>query len=293
MISILFGLGLSANVYATLPADYTDLSNEQKQDVLWRNVEMSHQQNPLPEMGKGGFWDAWEKLKGLFKLAPSFDHDSDEMPEGRTKIIHATGSVARVSFVPASGHPFTGIYSTGDVGLARLSLAVAPSDTSFVPGMALKFFVPNHASVNLHVMNALDGQGADWNYFAMPFSNKIEHPSGWVLRAIEKIFEWTRKPANDLPVSHLASWDNDGHEVLHPVYPERLYFKPSESVAGLIPSDSREDFRLSLESVPYGPLYEVYGEFKGLEYHIGTLMLDSNILASAYGDKTVFFQHQR
>jgi len=42
-----------------------------------------------------------------------------------------------------------------------------------------------------------------------------------------------------------------------------------------------------------GPIYEVYGEYQGTEYHIGTLMLESALLASNYGDKKLFFQHQR
>lgn len=290
-ISFLCTLGMAA--YADLPPDYEQLSNEQKQEALWTNVTYSHHKNPLPEMSKGGFWEAWEKLKGLFNLGPSFDHESDEMPTGRKKILHPNGSVGKVVFTPVSGHPFTGIYATGDVGIARLSTGVAPTDKSFVPGMALKFFIPQHASVNLHVMNSLNGQDADWNFFAKTFSNKIEHPTGWVLKAIEKLFEWTRKPANDLPVSHLADWDNEGHHVLSPVAPERLYFKPAESVVGIIDPNSREDFRLSLNQIPYGPMYEVYGEYKGVEYHVGTLSLESELLASEYGDKELFFQHQR
>lgn len=293
LMTIFFTVFFGSTAFAELPSDYQLLSNAQKQDVLWTNITKSNELDPLPEMGKGGFWDAWAKLKGLFHLAPSFDHESDEMPEGRQKIIHANGSVGKMVFVPATGHPFTGIYESGDIGFARLSLAVAPSDTSFVPGMAIKFLIQNHASLNLQVMNALDGQGADWNFFAKDFSNKIEHPTGWVLKAIEKIFAWTRSPANDLPVSHLASWNGLGEEILDPISPEQLYFRPSESVNTLIDPSTRKDFRLSLGQIPYGSLYEVYGDYQGKQYHIGSLMLESKLLASHYGDEELFFQHQR
>lgn len=179
------------------------------------------------------------------------------------------------------------------VGLARLSLATKPSDDSYTPGMAVKILLPNHPSLNLQVMNCLDGQGSNWNYFAKDFSNEIPHPKSWTLKAIEKIFEWTRKPANKLPLSHLAKWTNRGEEVADPVTPDQIYFKPSALVKHVIPQDSREDFRTSFADVGFGTIYDVYGDYQGTEYYIGELMLESALLASNYGDKTLFFQHQR
>ncbi len=278
---------------AALPIDYDALSTTEKQDVLWQNILTSYNTEPRPEIVTGGFWHTLELLKGLFSLSPTFDYASDEMPKGRKKIIHANGSVGKMVFEPASGHPFTGIYQRGGRGLVRLSLAQASTDTSYIPGMAVKFFVDDHPSLNLHVMNALEGQGEDWNFFAKTFSNQIEHPTGWVLKAIEKIFEWTRSPANDLPVSHLAQWNEYGEPIAMPVAPTRLFFKPVESVSHIIPSDSREDFRQSLETIPLGPIYDVYGELAGRSYLIGTIHLESQLLASKYGDSTLFFQHQR
>ena len=49
----------------------------------------------------------------------------------------------------------------------------------------------------------------------------------------------------------------------------------------------------SLGNITEGALYEVYGILDDTEYHIGTLMLESTLLASNYGDKTLFFQHRR
>ncbi len=281
------------NAIAELPENYQQLGSEQKQVILWNNIDTSHKQSPLPELKQGGFWDALKKLKGLFSLAPSFDYINDEMPENRSKIIHANGSSGKISFIAAAGQPFTGIYQTGAIGLARLSLAATPSDTSYTPGMAIKFLLPQHQSLNLHVMNALEGQGEDWNFFAKEFSNKISHPTSWVLTAVEKIFAWTRSPANDLPVDHISAWNNQGQKIAKITAPESLYFKPSINVRNLIYSKSRKDFRISLLDIPVGPLYEVYGLLKGTEYHIGTLMLDSKLFASDYGDQELFFQHQR
>ncbi|WP_419418736.1 hypothetical protein ACNVED_09255 [Legionella sp. D16C41] len=289
----LFYFFVNLSVYAQLPNNYQELSAQQKQDLLWEEITKSNKINSLPELTGNSFKEVLQKLKGIFNLSPTFDHESDELPVGRVKIIHANGSVGKITFIPVPNHPFTGIYQTGAIGLARLSLAIPPAENNYIPGMAIKFLVSQHASLNLQVMNSLDGQQANWNYFAKDFSNKIAHPTSWVLKAIEKIFEWTRDPANDLPIWHLAAWTSEGKFDGIPVFPEQIYFKPSSSVIGIIPENSREDFRLSFLQIPVGPMYEVYGKYHGKEYHIGTLMLESTLLASYYGDRELFFQHQR
>lgn len=293
IMSGLIFFSLNSNLQAQLPTHYIDLPAVEKQTLLWNEITQSHEEEPLPKLSGTGFSGVLEKLKGLFYLSPTFDYISDELPEGRVKIIHANGAVAKIAFIPETNHPFTGIYQTGALGLARFSLAAPPADDSYIPGMAIKLFISENPSVNLHVMNRLEGQKGNWNYFAKDFSNKIAHPSGWTLKAIEKIFEWTRDPANDLPLWHLAAWTSEGKYKDIPVYPERIFFSPTASVQQIIPANSREDFRSSLLQVPFGPIYEVYGTYKGNQYHIGTIMLESKILASNYGDKNLFFQHQR
>lgn len=280
-------------VYAKLPDHYQDLSAKQKQELLWDEITKSHNVDPLPQMSGNSFQEVLAILKGLFNLSATFDHVSDELPEGRVKIIHANGSVGKIAFIPSPNHPFTGIYQTGGIGFARLSLAVPPSNDSFIPGLAIKFLISQHPSINLQVMNLLEGQGDNWNYFAKDFSNKIPHPTSWTLRAMEKIFAWTRDPANDLPLWYLAAWNSEGRQEAVPIFPERVYFRPSSVVKDLIPEDSREDFRTSLLKIPMGALYDVYGLYDGVEYYIGTLTLESTLFASHYGDDHLFFQHHR
>lgn len=293
IISGLIYCFISSGLYAQLPCYYQELTAEEKRDLLWNEITLSHEEDNLPPFSGNSFSEVLEKLKGLFNLTPTFDHGSDELPEGRVKIIHANGSVGKVAFIPEADHPFTGIYQTGAIGLARLSLATPPSDDNYTPGMAIKFLLPKQPSLNLQVMNLLEGQKENWNYFAKDFSNQIPHPTSWTLKAIEAIFEWTRSPANDLPLWHLAAWTNEGRFNGIPVFPERIYFRPTSLVKDLIAENSREDFRVSFLQVPFGPIYEVYGEYQGVEYHVGTLMLESTLLASNYGDKKLFFQHQR
>lgn len=284
---------MSFGLYAQLPCDYQDLSGAEKQVLLWNEITLSNAEESLPPLTGNSYTEVLEKVKGLFNLKPTFDHASDEIPEGRVKIIHANGSVGKIALIPAAGHPFTGIYQSGGIGLARLSLATPPADDNYIPGLAVKILVSKHPSLNLHIMNLLEGQKENWNYFAKDFSNQIPHPTSWTLTAIEKIFEFTRAPANNLPLWHLAAWTGEGRFKGIPIFPERIHFRPSDLVKDLIAENSREDFRVSFLQVPMGPLYEIYGEYQGSEYHIGTLMLESPLLASNYGDKKLFFQHQR
>ncbi|WP_454782141.1 hypothetical protein [Legionella sp. WA2022007384] len=293
IINALIYLFMSFGLYAQLPMDYQELSAAEKQNLLWNEITLSNEEDQLPPLTGSSFNEVLEKLKGLFNLKPTFDYTSDELPEGRIKIIHANGSVGKITWIPAAGHPFTGIYKSGGVGVARLSLATPPADDSYIPGMAIKILISKHSSLNLHVMNLLEGQKENWNYFAKDFSNQIPHPTSWTLTAIEKIFEFTRDPANNLPLWHLAAWTSEGKYNGIPVFPERLYFRPTSLVNDLIPETSREDFRISFLQVPMGPIYDIYGEYQGTEYHIGTLVLESPLLASNYGDKKLFFQHQR
>lgn len=229
-----------------------------------------------------------------FSLNKSFDHTSDEIPEGRVKFIHTYGVTSQVSFLSNKNHPFTGLYKTGSVGIARLSLAANPKKISYTPGMALKFFVKGHPSLNIVVMNSLNGQDNNWNFFAHDFSNKIPSPSGFMLRILMKIFQLARKPANDLPVDHLAKINLDGSIVDSPYTPESLVLKPLPHVYALISPDSRKDFREHLEKLKPGTvLYNVYGLKNGREIKIGKLQTTSSMISSKYADKVLFFQHKR
>lgn len=278
---------------AALPANYQSLKKEEKLELLWEQIETSEWEK-LPALNNQGWSSILKNLGALLSLKQSFDHSSDEIPKDRPKFIHTYGSVVQVTLIPEGNSPFSGIYEKGAIGLARLSLAASPEAIAYTPGMAIKFLVDANPSVNLHVMNSLNGQGDNWNFFAMNFSNKIDPAEGFILKVLEKVFERARKPANDLPVDHLAQIYQDGTRVSSIVAPERLVLKPSSQVAGLISPSSREDFREHLSRVPVGTdLYEIYGVLKGKEIKIGRLQSSSEMIASKYGDKTLFFQHKR
>ena len=66
--------------------------------------------------------------------------EGDELPAGRTKLIHSVGVVGRVVWVSLPTHPYTGIFTGANHGLLRLSLATEPDPASAttIPGLALK-----------------------------------------------------------------------------------------------------------------------------------------------------------
>ena len=279
--------------FATLPSDYESLTKEEKLGLLWNQIDGS-QWNELPALNNQGWSSLLKNIGALFSLNKSFDHTSDEIPEGRPKFIHTYGSVVQVSFVPTESTQFSGMYAKGAMGLARLSLAASPEAIPYTPGMAIKFLVDGKPSVNLHVMNSLNGQDDNWNFFEKTFSNKIDPAEGFVLKILEKVFERARKPANDLPVDHLARIYQDGSQVDSVVAPERLLFKPTANVRSMIDPSSRADFREHLNSIPAGTkLYGVYGVLRGKQTKIGHIVTESEMVSSQYADKTLFFQHKR
>lgn len=290
-IIVFFILGHVA--FAALPSYYQELSATEKQNLLWNNILASNAEHGQPSTTQNGWGAALKKIKAFFTLKTTFDHENDEIHHGRIKIIHANGSVAKIKFNPSSNHPFTGIFQTGGMGLARLSLAVNPEQSGYVPGLAIKFLIDNQPSLNIVAMNSLEGQGEDWNFFAKNFTTTIAHAQSFTVKILEQVFKWTHNPANDLPVSHLAEIETNGDLVAEPVSPRMLTLVPAKTVQTQINLQSRTDFRTSLSAIPAGTLYEVYGNLNGVEYHIGSLVLDSPLVASEYGDRELFFQHKR
>ena len=62
------------------------------------------------------------------------------MPDDRHKTLHSAGGVvAEVSFVPAQGTGYTGIFQGAEFGIIRLSWMTKPAyDGHNIPGFAIK-----------------------------------------------------------------------------------------------------------------------------------------------------------
>jgi hypothetical protein len=285
---------------------YERMSGCDKQDYLWQEKLLPTEYRDKPGLNFGG----WRDLIGLLKaptsvlnLAQTFDNVSDEMPVGKPKIVHAFGSVAKVIFKSSKTHPYTGLFAADEVcGLARLSVAGSPLAIGFTPGMALKLFVDGKPSVNIEVMNSLEGQGSDWNFFARSMTNSLPRTrislmdsKTVLLKVAERALARVKPDPLYLPVTPFAEIDVEGARIEHPIAPRVIVFSPLEAPNAVFRNNEDQDFRDVLAKIPVGtPIYEVYGlDASNKRVLIGTLETASPFVASQYGDQRLFFRHNR
>lgn len=279
----------------------------QKADLMWNSrIVPSQYGAELPALTAPGVWDVLRLAMPSFTVK-SLTAGGDELEPGRRKLVHAFGAVARFWFVAnrAAASAYTGIFRSGaECVIGRLSVATKPTETRFVPALALKFFIDgNHPSVNLQVMNSIDGQEG-YDFFERPFSNVIPPANSFATRLIAGFFGRAAKrfEAKDpnpgrLTVEHLAEIENDGSVAVEPTAPYQLLFRPRpEASARFKAATIKDDFRITLADFPVGAvLYDVYaldqGETAEQGKLLGQLVLSSRILASRYGDEKLYFQH--
>ncbi|OQV12663.1 hypothetical protein BV898_13072 [Hypsibius exemplaris] len=307
-ISIHHGRVVGSPTWAgLLPDSYGSLSADAKQDLLWYQISSSRyslDQLPIEPPSQAN-------LSNLFVpkyLQKSFTWQGDQMPEGRTRILHPYGSVCKVALeihYPESS-TFTGIFRTGGVGLFRMSVGQITND-SFPVGVALKIFVDGQRSQNFVLVNTVEGQGLNRNFFAKTMRNIFPPagPYGRELNPAEKAFQTSifslpggealDHPVdfNDIPLYEQASVQSDGMDVSEVVAPYVVSFRPNPALA----YDERDqtDFRKRLAGIPSGTvLYTVVGK-RTLDDEdsvmIGQLVSRSEVVTSRYGDEVLFFNH--
>ncbi|XP_055353809.1 uncharacterized protein LOC129599543 isoform X2 [Paramacrobiotus metropolitanus] len=304
-ISILLSLLKGDSAKGLLSSNYDRLPAEDKQDQLWQKIARDpYRENELPTANPSFF-----SLLNLFFppfLKKSFTHDGDEMPNTRQKLIHTYGSVAKMEFRtnPNITTSFTGLLRSGAIGFVRLSLARQSEDT-FIPGMGVKFLIDGKPSLNMHVMNSLEGQGGNKNFFERTFRNIIPAPSSMKLKLLSKAFAvaiWFLPGGRDdrpesetnLPLYEHAAVDNEGRAVSPVVAPYEISFTPNPELAWS--PDTTEDLRVNLGKIPVGSVLYTVTAKRGLRMEaetIGEIISTSRFVASRYGDEILFFQHAR
>ncbi len=248
----------------------------------------------LPTEGPG-VWDMLKLFSPSF-LRVSFLRTSDEMPEGRLKLIHTYGVTGAVDWEPdVVPHPYSGVLSSGGIGVIRLSIAKASG--SFTPGLGLKILLDGRASVNVFAMPSLDGQGDDHRFFARQFRTRIGPPSAPGLKLLALAFSQAVKglptpPAQPspegrtIPIDELASVTANGLGVAEPRVPALLTFIPAIRLP-----QPEGDFRVQLEGVPAGTvLFHVVADESQV---VGRIVTRAPLVASEYGDSQLYFRHPR
>ncbi|SMF57111.1 hypothetical protein [Pseudobacteriovorax antillogorgiicola] len=301
-VAIPVGLSLEqgAKESTILPENYEALNGDEKLNRLWQDgIIASEYKAGLPTL----------KSVSPFKLAfhmlsKKMERPMDEAEASYDKPIHKHGVVAKVAFVATQDSPYTGLFEGASQGLLRVSVTGDPASMTFAPGIALKFFRDGMVSQNVSALYKLSGQGENHNFFANELSNVI--PLEFDIASIfsSLVFKRVAKYPTQISVDGFADYDEHGDQVFEPRQPRQLYFSPVEEMRF---DETAHDFRQDFMDIPSGTtLYRVYAsEEKGLDtseidwerrkkaLFIGTIETRSRFIASEYGDRRLFFKHNR
>ena len=275
--------------YAGSPG-YVPSSAETKREYLWvagqktRYLQLPPAQANMISTALG--------IANLALLKRAFHTFTDVRPP-RTKVFHPFGTCAKVEFVPSGGHEFTGIFESGALGLARLSLAM--DNSAYMPAAGFKWFIDGHESQNLLFFRSLNPIAVK-DFFSQDPANISDLPTmpplgpmWWLLKPWMSLVSY---PAAQ-PVAQLAKMTRDGEAVSAPRAPFEIFGKPAPAVRDL--TNGYDDFRVSLARVPAGTvLYEMSATpRKGSRelVPIGHIRTQSEFTASAFGDKVLAMHH--
>jgi hypothetical protein len=258
-------------------------------------------------------------------LSQTLTRVSDELEEPKRKLFHTYGATAKIAFVPETATPYTGLFAQRASGLARFSYAGPVLAIGVVPGLGLKFLLDgDRPSQNLVAMRKLDrqqplvhalSQDSHNSVFQNPFTNFLPDPSmvNVTMQVVKQRFETVVERGTGLhqPVDNLASVSIDGTAVPAGQVraPYRLIFQPTQPARSR--SDPTIDFRddLARNIVSGMTIYDVFAleegeenklrqrgvveieDFVGHARKIGTIVTESEFIASRYGDYRLFFQH--
>jgi len=232
----------------------------------------------------------------------SFDWDGDELLDGRKKLIHTVGTVAKTEFISTGDHSYTGVFKGCQNVLLRPSIAhtqdiskstAEGAHDNFVPGFSIKFLRDGASSANVQAMFSLDGQKS-WNFFKNDFANHVGATSSFALRLLGLKFSTVTDYIQTIGLKDLAVVECNGQKSMSPKYPFMLIFKPNETMRNKFPDNYEQDYLEQLKSVEVGSeLYDVYA-LDQPESHptkIGTLKTTSKMVTSHWGDESLFFKH--
>jgi len=291
--------------YAVVASAGPDDSAAGQRAALWADVSAEpYEDLPDPQ--------GLDLVASLSKshLRKAFDQDTD-VRDDRRKTFHDSGTVALVDFVPAGAEGlsgrvdpgraapepcYTGLFRSGAAGLVRLSLA--DDAGAYIPGVALKLFVDGQPSKNVLAIPDFNVQSSS-DFFARSPTTLLPGPDaveGWLRRQQIRLFAAIQRravpEALKLSLNPLAEVDRSGAPVADPCAPNQVIFRPGEVA---IPADAEGDFRelIAEHARPGAVLYRLYAKDAGSdeERFLGELRLESEFVASAFGDRRLHFVH--
>jgi hypothetical protein len=286
-----------ANEKIGAPMDYQSWSAEKKREWIWEEGIKKSQYSELP---------AHQDIKivqmMMSCLKPKMEHGSDFIPEKWKKPIHRRAVVAKVRYIPEAGQPFAGLFAEGGSGLLRTSLTYTPEKRGVAPGMALKIFRDGKPSIDASFLTGLDSQGQNYNFFTKTFSNYVPESKSTGARLVAWIFSRVSRPTNFISVQHFSEGRGPA--------PHQVFLKASSEIhfAEQPARDVRLDFmglrsgttvlEVFARSQERGLDFEEFTEEKSRAYEaqavkIGRIVMESEFIASDFGDDQLFFRHER
>jgi len=275
-----------------------------KHFTIWHNLIQEQYSAPWPKrnLTKSKF------PPSLFSQSacPSLHAVGDEMPiedDGSTRIksLHPVGSVGKVKFITKE-NPYTGLFQGAKYGIIRITLQEQPAPSINNPAFALavKFLRDGVESASMLANFKPGGGQKSWNLFAENMSNHptlFDEEDSDVL-ALKIKFATATPFIAKVGLSDLARYGENGKYFWDDEinYPYKLVFKPTGNLA--FPDEYHGDLEDDLATIEVGSvLWEVYAwdnppELNGKEEHIGSLILNSPLIRSIYGDTKLFFRHQ-
>jgi len=263
-------------------------TNAEKQFVTWKVLCADETEES---------WYSLASSLATFDLSPTFDLKGDQMPDDRHKTLHSAGGVvAEVSFVPAQGTGYTGIFQGAEFGIIRLSWMTQPAyDGHNIPGFAIKFFRTGIHSGNIFGLN----EGVeDNNFLSSDFSNHADVSSvGVGLSLLTQKFKNYSSYSEKTGLSDFAKFDENGFLEENPNFPFEIQYRVPSVVRNAM--DETDIFEEGLckafeRSCQVGTtLFQLFGRsHPGAALQpIGRLVLTSPFTTSAFGDQKLFFQH--
>ncbi|OWA53585.1 hypothetical protein BV898_18007 [Hypsibius exemplaris] len=300
-------------VAAYLPADYQTRSAAQKQTILWNQIILEPY-STLPTGGHGLL--AMARLLAPTYHTTAFNRVSDELEDGRVKLLHPYGSCAKAELRINAASPYTGVLKANSVGTAVIRPSVAAWDeigAGLKPGLGVKVLINGGPSVNFHTLFNTDGNGPNNNnFFLNPVANTFVQPDPspatyLIVKAMELALKLLAGGAEARPVgvnllglTEQTAVEVDGTVV--PVNAVRAPFKLTwiPNPAFQVAPESTLDFRRQIERVPSGSTVYTLTAFatqadadSNNGVPIGELVTTSEFVTTKYCDDNLYLQHAR
>jgi hypothetical protein len=255
-------------------------------DQLWAECISNTGSSTLPDFA--GFFN--------LNMGVTFDQDTDVLPSGRLKFIHAIGSVAQAEFIAVKKTPYSGIFEGAKNVLLRISLPrgvnpTRPPRGAFIPSLSIKFLRNRRPSANI-VASVNASRQDSFNMFKYDWSHHIPLTRG----AVGAKFAEATAFVSALGLRPLATYTEQGNSG-NPnrfKFPFKLLFRPTNQVNNLFPDVYTSDITVQLATIDAGTnLFDVYAleNPDADEAKIGTLRLESGFTTSYFADTELFFAH--